>query len=288
MKIIVTGSGGWEGTPSPFCTCRICSAAQREPHGIESRAKPGFCVQTAAGRFFLEASIDFRAQISRFHLPAASDFLISHWHFDHMYGLFDLAAWVDLRMKGDVTVYGSRETVGRVTTTIGHVSFKTRELAPFETFTLAGVQVTPIPVQHMRAQDSRDPQSTLHNVFGYVLEADGFRVAYLADYYSLPEETVEVVRGADVVIADGTYLCEEHFPKDPYHEALTNDPDHLHGDEIFRELLKLRAQKYLFFSITHLSELRHAEIQKLLPQDMHLSFDGMVISKETDYGAYPG
>lgn len=287
MKIIVTGSGGWEGTPSPFCDCRVCSAAKREPTGVEARMKPGFFVQTPTGQFFLEASIDFRAQISRFDLPAASDFLISHWHFDHMYGLFDLGAWVELRMKREVTVHGSRETIARVKTNIGHIAFKTRELAPFETFSLAGVRVTPVPVHHMHAQDTRDPGSMAQNVFGYVLEADGFRVVYLADYYSLPEETVDFVQGAHVVIADGTYLDEDHFPKDPYHAALTSDLDHLHGEAIFRELSRLRAKKYVFFSLTHLGALRHSEMQQLLPPDMHLSFDGMVISKGSDYASYP-
>jgi len=52
-------------------------------------------------------------------------------------------------------------------------------------------------------------------------------------------------------------------------------PDHLHGKQILDFTGGLNAKKVIFHSISHLTEKSHDELQKLLPKNMFLSYDGM-------------
>lgn len=92
MKTTLLGSGGWEGIPAPFCLCRVCAKAAQDPFGKEARTRPGLLIETAEGAFMLEVGPDIRVQSTRFGLPPIKHFFVSHWHFDHLYGLLELHA----------------------------------------------------------------------------------------------------------------------------------------------------------------------------------------------------
>ncbi len=92
FKVTIIGSGGWGGIPAPFCRCKACQSA-REPGSKDNRTRPEILVETEKGRFLIEISPDIRTQSSRFDLSGILHFLISHWHFDHMYGLLELRSY---------------------------------------------------------------------------------------------------------------------------------------------------------------------------------------------------
>jgi len=67
-------------------------------------------VESEEGKFLIEISPDIRLQVARHGLTDISDFLVSHWHFDHLYGILELGAWSQFIKKGGITIYCSTGT----------------------------------------------------------------------------------------------------------------------------------------------------------------------------------
>ena len=275
MKIKILGSGGWEGIPAPFCNCRVCKIARKNPNSKDYRTRPEILVETEKGSFLIEISPDIRLQAAKHKLSQIRDFLVSHWHFDHMYGLLELDSWSKHVMGGNINIHCSKSTKAWLDVNFAHVAKKIKVLRPFEQFNLYGVKVTAIPVYHMYDQDNKVPESKLENSFGYVLEKGGKKVSYLVNYYKLPAKSIELVKGSDLIIVDGTYLFQEQFVKVYVHKDLKADKDHLHGQQILDFAKSLNAKKIVISDITHLSCKTHDELQKMLPKGMSISYDGL-------------
>lgn len=276
MKVKILGSGAWEGISVPFCKCKICESAKNSK-SKNNRTRPQILVETKKGKFLIEISPDIRIQSSKFDLPNISDFFISHWHFDHMYGLMELHAWAKFCLGKNPKIYCSEKTKEWLDKNFAHIPKEVVVLTPFKQIDLFGIKTTPIPLYHMNWQDKNTKEDELNNAFGYVLDEDGEKIVYLADYYKLPNKSLELIKNSDVVIADGTFLFEEEFPNKPEQNKLKSDPDHLHGKQIFDFVSSLKAKKVFFHSIAHLTEKSHEELQKMLPKNMFISYDGMEI-----------
>ncbi|MDI6806653.1 MAG: MBL fold metallo-hydrolase [Candidatus Aenigmarchaeota archaeon] len=277
MKIKILGSGGWEGIPIPFCNCRVCKVAKKNLKSKDNRTRPEILVETDKGKFLIEISPDIRLQSTRFNLLPIKDFLISHWHFDHMYGFLELHAWSEFIMNGEIKLYCSQKTKEWLDKNFAHIPKEIVILKQFQNFELYDIKITTLPVYHMFSQDRDLEESKLENTFGFLLEKENKKIAYLPDYFEIPQKTMSLIKNSDIVIMDGTYLLEEQFPNKPEQNGLKSDPDHLHGKKILELANSLNAKKIVFHSITHLTEKTHEELQELLPKNMKLSFDGMEI-----------
>lgn len=274
MKLKILGSGTWEGIPAPFCKCKVCELAKRS-NSKDNRTRPEILVETEKGQFLIEISPDIRIQSTKFNLPNISNFLVSHWHFDHMYGLLELDAWAEFVLGQKPKLFCSQKTKEWLDQNFRHIPKEVVVVKPFEKFDLFGIKITPLPLYHMKGRDNDIKENELNNTFGFLLEKNGEKAVYLADYYKLPNKSLELVKDSDIVIADGTYLFEESFPNKPEQNNLKSDPDHLHGKQILDFASRLNAKKVIFHSISHLTEKSHEELQKLLPKNMFISYDGI-------------
>lgn len=268
MKVTILGSGAWQGIPAPFCSCMICAQAVEHPTSKNYRTRPEILVETGEGAFLLEVSPDIRLQSTRFHVPNVKDFVVSHWHFDHMYGLHELLTWMKKQAEKP-TLHCSAGTKEKIDKEFSYLPMQVSVHKPFETFEVCGVSITPVPVYHMYTNDDSIPEQDIVNTFGYILEHHGKRVAYLADYYRVPAETLKAIQNVDVLIADGTYLQTDSFEK--------QKPNHLHGDDILRFTQSVLAREVYFHSISHLTQKTHEQMQAALPAAHYISYDGMQV-----------
>lgn len=268
MKITILGSGAWEGIPAPFCQCAVCKMAV-EPYSKNNRTRPQLIVENSGKSFLVEVSPDIRLQSARFKLPPIKDFVISHWHFDHMYGLHELLQYSKEVTHG-LNLYCSKETKRILEQEeFSYIPSTIFEARPFDSFELAGVTITPLPVRHMHAQDEKVDDNDLANTFGYLFEHAGKRVAYLADYYSIPRSVIEKVKDCDAVICEATYL----FTQDYRNYKL----NHLHGQDIINCANSFDAKRVYYHSISHLTHKTHEELQELLPRNHTLAYDGLAL-----------
>ncbi len=269
MKLTILGSGAWEGIPAPFCHCLLCRTATSTKGSKNNRTRPLFLCETETGKFLLEASPDIRLQSAKFGLPSIKDFVISHWHFDHMYGLHELLSWMK-EQKEKPTVHCSVKTKEIIDKEFGYLPLTVNIVRPFQVFSLFGVSVTSLPVYHMFLHDNKIPEEDLQNTYGYLLEHQGKRIAYLADYYRIPDTTLQKIQGVDALIADGTYLLTNNYKE--------SKPNHLHGDDILRFTEQIHAKKVYYHSISHLTHKMHEQLQELMPASHFISYDGMEIT----------
>jgi phosphoribosyl 1,2-cyclic phosphate phosphodiesterase len=111
---------------------------------------------------------------------------------------------------------------------------------------LFGIDVQPIPLMHGKA-----------TIFGYRFG----RAAYLTDHSEIPAESMEMLRGLDVLFLDAL----RHNPH-PTHSTVET------SIQTVRELAPGRAY------FTHMShDLAHAPTQAELPPGVYLAYDGLEI-----------
>ena len=267
MQITTLGSGAWEGTPAAFCGCSVCLFARDNPISKEVRTRPAFLMQTTSNEpFLLEVGPDIRIQSSFFKLSPIYDILLSHSHFDHLHGLYDLHSYMK-RLPRKLRVHCSEKTAVHIRSNLGHLPIEVHIVNSYETFELNGIQITPLPVYHMFADDTGVPEEALNNTYAYMLEAEDKRVVYLADYFRIPQKSQDAIRDVDVVIADGTYLFTEEYR--------ATKRNHLHGKDIIEFTKSLHAPRVCYFSISHLTQKTHDEMQALLPPSHFIIYDGM-------------
>ncbi len=269
MKFTIIGSGAWEGIPAPFCSCDVCSLAIKEPRSKNNRTRPQFLIEGTGGNFLLETSPDIRIQSTAFNATPITDFFVSHWHFDHMYGLHELLSWMK-RLSQKPTIHCSTGTKEVIEKEFGYLPLKVNVLEPLKPFTIFGVVITPLPMYHMFNRDNEVPEELLRNSYAYLLESAGVKVAYLGDYYRVPQATLQKIQNADAIIADGTYLLTEKY-KD-------SKPNHMHGEDILRFTSGLGAKTVYYHSISHLTCKTHEEFQKAMPTSHVIPYDGMEVS----------
>ena len=46
ISVTMLGSGCWEGTPAPFCRCKLCRIASKNILSIENRMRPSFYIKS--------------------------------------------------------------------------------------------------------------------------------------------------------------------------------------------------------------------------------------------------
>jgi phosphoribosyl 1,2-cyclic phosphate phosphodiesterase len=246
---------------------------------VEFRTRPELLVETDEGKFLIELSPDLRLQTARNKLASVDQYLLSHWHFDHLFGLYELHAWAELVLKKPLTIHCSGQANEYIQKHINFVPTNVQILSAYQPFMLEGVKITPIPVFHMYATDNGKQDTQLDNTFGFLLEHGGKKIAYLADYYKVPEQGKRLLKDADAIVCDGTYLFEEQYPNKPYQNAIREekDPDHLHGQGIIDWATQVNAKAVVYHSISHLPEKTHQELQALLPENHMISYDGMTL-----------
>lgn len=83
MILTVLGSGGSEGCPSPFCTCKMCEHARRFPDSHEYRRRTAYLVDDDT---LIDIGPDFREQMRLNHIDYAKikRIVLTHSHGDHL------------------------------------------------------------------------------------------------------------------------------------------------------------------------------------------------------------
>jgi len=279
MKMTILGSGSWEGVPALGCKCIICREAQT--NSAKTRTRPCLLItdDQDKGQLLFECSPDIRIQSK--DIDKVETVFISHYHYDHAGGLPEFDAYVDLRLKKQLDVYCSLATAGYLSKTFGYLPITYKTLKPQGSLNIAEYEIIPFPVYHMHSHDNSNglPNPAAVGAFGFIVLKDGKKVVYMGDFYKVDENIAELIKDADILITDGTYLFEEYY-KSEYSQLIRDehDPDHLHNKDIIKFAEGTGAKKVIYHSISHLPELSQEQMQKLLPEDHFVSYDGMQVT----------
>lgn len=251
FKITVLGSGTSVGVPTVGCHCAVCSS--EDPR--DKRLRPSVLLTYDGCNVVIDTTPDFRTQILRARIDRLDAVVYTHPHADHIMGLDDVRPF-NFRQRQHMPIYASAETLAVIRRSFAYI-FEEAQRATYvpqlelheldgSPFDVLGVRFTPVPILHGQA-------TILGFRFG--------NVAYLTDHSSIPQSSMQMLRGLDVLFLDAL----RHKPH----------PTHSTVQQSIETAARLQPRRTFFTHICH--DLPHVKTELALPPDIYLAYDGLEI-----------
>ncbi|GAB4398086.1 MAG: MBL fold metallo-hydrolase [Microscillaceae bacterium] len=251
MKVTVLGSGTSQGVPVIACDCEVCHSLDYR----DQRLRPSVHIEVEGLSLVIDTGPDFRQQMLRANIKQVDAVLYTHQHKDHTAGMDDLRSF-NFKQGTDIPIYGRKPVIDQLCQEFAYIfvdkSNKYPGVLSVEvhhiencTFQIKGVEILPIDVFHL------------------YLPVFGFRIGdftYLTDVSRIPEAEMHKIAGT-------RYLILDALQKDPHISHLTLQQATAIAQQIGPE-------KAYFTHISHRMG-KHAEVEKELPPNIHLAFDGL-------------
>jgi phosphoribosyl 1,2-cyclic phosphate phosphodiesterase len=252
MQALFLGTGTSCGVPMIGCDCRVC----RSEDPRDRRRRTSLYISVEGQGILVDTPPDFREQALQYRIPRVDAVFFTHAHADHIFGFDDIRRYNTMQ-GGVIPAYADKHTLadlGRVfdyisaPNTLGTYRPEIEYRAISGTVTLGPLCVTPLPVVHGERP-----------TFGYLFEAHDVRLAYVPDCKEMPEETVSLVKGVDVMVLDAL-RHRQHAT-------------HMTIQESLACLGKINARASYLIHMCH--DVGHVELQEILPASVMVAYDGL-------------
>ncbi len=251
MKITFLGTGTSQGVPVIACSCDVCTKGTKKDHRLRSSVH----IEQNGFHLNIDAGPDFRYQLLRENIKKLDAILITHCHKDHIAGLDDVRSFNYIYKKA-MDIYALPRDIEAIQREFSYAfsDVRYRGVPEFNTipighkkFFAGNMEILPLPALHMK------------------MEVLGFRIgdfSYLTDTNYIPGETLERMTGSRVIVLNA-------LRKTPH-------PSHFCLDEAVKVLKFLHPEQAYITHISHLMGF-HDEVEKELPDFIHLAYDGLKI-----------
>jgi phosphoribosyl 1,2-cyclic phosphate phosphodiesterase len=187
MRLKLLGSGNAAGMPLYGCGCDHCRAAHEN---VSLQRTPCSAQLDVNGRtYLLDAGQTNLTQ--RYPAGCLDGVLLTHFHADHVQGLFHLRWGIGVEMA--VYCPADEQGCADLYKHPGILQFHPQKA--FVPFTLDELQITPLPLNHSKP------------TFGYLIAGLTERIAYLTDTKGLPPKTAELLgrNRIDLMVVDASH-----------------------------------------------------------------------------------
>lgn len=218
------------------------------------RFRPSILVENEGRAILVDTTPELRMQALTFGMTRVDAVLITHTHADHIFGMDELRRFNAL-IGAEIPVFGDERSLADIRRIFEYVFVPTQEgggkpkirLEPApDRFSLFGLDVQSLPVFH-----------GVMPILAYRFDD----CAYVTDVSRIPDETMERLRGLDILILD-TVRPKPHKTHFGLAQALA----------VVDEL----QPRCAYF--THLSHhYDHDETNAILPENVRLAHDGLVL-----------
>lgn len=250
MRVLFLGTGTSTGVPEIGCQCDICRSTDKR----DQRLRASVMIYTQGKSILIDCGPDFRQQMLGVEFLPIDGLLLTHEHYDHVGGIDDLRPFCQF---GDVEIYAEEYVAKALRLRIPYcfiedkypgipiISLNEISLKPFK---VKGIEIIPIRLMHG------------------MLPIIGYRIgnfAYLTDLKNIPEEEYSKLEGLDVLVMNALRI-REHI-------------SHQNLEQALEKIERIGAKKTYLTHMSHHFGL-HAEMEKILPENVFLSFDGLELT----------
>jgi len=251
MEITFLGTGTSQGIPMIANNDPVCLSSDSR----DKRLRSSVMISWDDVNYIIDCGPDFRQQMLRENVKSIHGVLFTHEHADHTAGIDDLRPYT--YKMGEVPVYAQKRVLENLKMRFGYI-FETENryagapklqenLITEVAFDLDGVEVIPIQIMHGQL-----PITAYR--FG--------NVAYVTDLKTISDSEKEKLQNLDVLIVNALRI-EEH-------------PTHLNLEEALAFVQEIQPKQAYFSHISHKLGF-HAKVEKMLPENVFLSYDGLKI-----------
>ncbi|MFD3409065.1 MBL fold metallo-hydrolase [Aquirufa sp. HETE-83D] len=251
-KVTFLGTGTSQGIPMIACNCSVCTSTDER----DKRLRVSIQVEIGGKSFIIDTGPDFRQQVLRAGVKRVDAILYTHEHKDHTAGMDDVRGF-NYHQQSTIPLYARAQVIEQLKREFAYAFGENKypgvpEIDVYEIdgqpFTVQGIDIQPIFVKH------------------YYLDVLGFRFgdfAYVTDANFIAPEEQDKLRNLDVLVINALRKTT-HISHFTLAEAL----------DLIAELKPKQAY------ITHISHQMglHAEVQKELPSNVSLAYDGLVLT----------
>jgi len=253
MDVLFLGTGTSHGVPMIGCRCAVCRST--DPRDTRTRPSVLLTLDTGA-RVLVDTSTDLRAQALAQGVDRVDAVIYTHSHADHVFGFDEIRRFNQLSGRV-IPVFADERTMAELRRTFSYAfdpatpkggGLPQVDPAVVEgPFDIAGQRVVPVPIRH----GERD-------ILGYRFG----RFAYLTDCSGIPEPSLALLGGLDVVVI-GALRHRAH-------------PTHFTIAEAIAAARQVAARRTFFTHMCH--DLGHEATSALLPEGMALAYDGLSVA----------
>ena len=251
MKITFLGTGTSQGIPMIANDDPVCLSDNSK----DKRLRSSVMISWGDIRYIIDCGPDFRQQMLRENIKSINGVLFTHEHSDHTAGIDDLRPYT--YKMGEVPIYAQERVIESLKIRFSYI-FETENryagapklienIIGSNSFMLNGVQVTTIAVMHGK------------------LPITGYRfgnVAYITDLKTMSDHEKKKLENLDVLILNALRISAH--------------PTHLNLEEAISFVNEIKPKKAYFTHISHKLGF-HEEVEKILPENVFLSYDGLEI-----------
>jgi phosphoribosyl 1,2-cyclic phosphate phosphodiesterase len=253
-KMVLLGTGTSVGVPCLGCDCDVCTGG----HPRNQRTRTSAILGLPEGNLLIDTAPELRLQLLREKISIVHAVVYTHEHADHLHGMDDLRLF-PFMLGHAIPIYAAPAVEQRIRRIFDY-AFADREPThpgavpqlelrqiDEKPFHILGSQVIPVPLPH-----------------GPHCRVLGFRVgnvAYCTDTNRIEPESMNLLRGLDVLILDSLRMRPH--------------PTHLSVPEALDIVEALQPKKTYLIHLSH--ELDYTTFHRELPDHVHLAYDGLEI-----------
>jgi phosphoribosyl 1,2-cyclic phosphate phosphodiesterase len=253
LTITFLGTGTSGGIPMIGCSCHVCSSTNKR----DKRLRSSLLVRSSKTALVVDSGPDFRYQMLRENVKHLDAIVFTHPHKDHVAGLDDVRAYNFFSGK-PMDVYANEMTQAVLVREFPYAFADTKypgvpeinlnTIDFFEPFMVGDIPIVPIMVWHLK------------------MPVLGFRFGdftYITDANRIDEQELKKINGSKYLTLN-TLRKERHI-------------SHFNLQEGVQMARKLDVRQTYFTHLSHQMGL-HEEVNKELPPNIALAYDGLVIS----------
>ena len=252
MTVTFLGTGTSQGIPIIGSTHPVCLSSDFK----DKRLRVSVLIEWDNYSYVIDCGPDFRQQMLRAGSDRIDGIVFTHEHSDHVLGFDDIRPFYF--RQGDIPIYAHKRVLKALKKRFDYV-FKTKNKYPGaptviqnriknEPFLLKNLEVIPINGKHDKLQ-----------VFGFKFGD----FAYLTDMKTVKAEEIEKIKNVKVLVVNALRI-EPHL-------------SHFNLEEALQFIAEVNPETAYLTHISHLLGF-HEAIQKKLPKNVFLAYDGLEIN----------